>query len=78
MDRFSPLALGQDEDLLRRVAAHVHSRLGSRIHEFRLHTHADGLILEGSVGTYYGKQLAQAVAAELSGCVIAANEIQVV
>lgn len=37
----------------------------------------DGLILRGRVGTYYGKQMAQEVAAEVTGLTVAFNDIEV-
>lgn len=69
--------LVQADALVHRVAARLLIRLGGQVRDFRMTRHENGLILEGRVRTYYGKQLAQEVAMELSGLAIAANEIEV-
>ena len=76
---FQPTASGlaQDDGLVHRIAAGLHRRLGIRVRDFRISVHEDGLILHGRVNTYYGKQIAQQVAMELSGVSIVANEIEV-
>ena len=69
--------LAQDDGLVQRIAAGLHRRLGIRVRDFRISAHEDGLILHGRVNTFYGKQVAQQVAMELSGVPIVANEIEV-
>ena len=70
-------ALAQDDDLVHRIAAGLHRRLGIRVRDFRISAHTDGLILHGFVNTFYGKQVVQQVAMEMSGVSIVANEIEV-
>ncbi len=70
-------ALAHDDGLVDRIAAGLHHRLGMRVRDFRISAREDGLILHGRVNTYYGKQIAQQVAMELSGVSIVANEIEV-
>jgi hypothetical protein len=48
-----------------------------RVRGFRVLVQEHGLVLQGSVGTYYAKQLAQHAAMEVSGLPILANEIEV-
>lgn len=68
----------QTHELFHRVESRLKIRLGSQICDFRMSTRGDGLILEGRVRTYYGKQVAQHVVMELSGLRIAANQIEIV
>jgi hypothetical protein len=60
-----------------RLEAHVRTRLRGRIHELRIVVHGPGLILRGSVRTYYAKQLVQHVLMEIATLPILANEIEV-
>jgi hypothetical protein len=60
------------------LAAAVLARLGGRIHNLRLLLREDGLILQGRVGTYYAKQLAQHAVMKVTEYRIQANEIEVV
>lgn len=55
----------------------LQTRLGHQLHDFRLVSQANGLVLYGRVSTYYGKQIAQHVAMEVSGLEIAANQIEI-
>jgi osmotically-inducible protein OsmY len=66
-----------DEGLAHQVAARLHCRLGGQVRGLKIFSHTDGLILHGRASTYYGKQLAQQVAMEISGRSIVANEIEV-
>ncbi len=70
-------ALAQDDGLVHRIAAGLHRRLGIRVRDLRISVHEDGLILHGRVNTFYGKQVAQQMAMELSGVSVVANEIEV-
>ena len=67
---------GKDE-LVQRVVAGLQSRLGSQVRNFQMSTYSDGVVLCGQVKTYYGKQVAQEVVLELSGCSVLANNIEV-
>lgn len=67
----------ESEGLVHRVAARLQNRLGEPVRDFHMTPRDDGLVLHGRVRTYYGKQLAQQVAMEVSGLSIAANEIEV-
>lgn len=69
--------LAQAEELLHRVVARLHSRIGGQLRDLCITIREDGLILQGRVGTYYGKQMAQELAGQVSGLAIAANEIEV-
>jgi len=70
-------AFTQADELMHRVAARLQTRCGGQMRDLRITIREDGLILQGRVGTYYGKQMAQVVAREVSGLAIAANEIEV-
>ena len=48
-----------------------------RVHEFRMRTLDEGLILEGRTKTYYGKQLVQHAVMNLTEFPILANNIVV-
>lgn len=48
-----------------------------RVRQLRVIVQEQGLVLQGSVSTYYAKQLAQHAAMEVSGLPILANEIEV-
>jgi osmotically-inducible protein OsmY len=66
-----------DDQLAHQVAKCLHCRLGGQVRGLKVFSHTDGLILHGRVSTYYGKQLAQQVAMEISGRSIVANDIEV-
>jgi len=74
---FITLATAPIEDLTQRIAALVYRRLGSHLHEFHVCELAQGLALQGRVTSFYGKQLAQIAATELSGRSIFANDLEV-
>ena len=69
--------LAHDNELVQRVVARLRSRIGDQIRGFQLLVHEDGLVLRGVVRTYYGKQMAQEVAMDVSGRLILANDIEV-
>ena len=56
----------------------LHRRLGNQLRDFRVTIQSDGLILQGRVRTYYGKQVAQHVVMEVSDLAIFANETEVI
>ena len=64
------------DELVHRVAARL-DQLGCHVSNFWISTSEGGLLLHGSVGTYYSKQQAQQVAMEMSGRSIVSNEIEV-
>lgn len=66
-----------DGNLVQRIASRLQARLGKQVHDFQMLAFPDGLILQGVVGNYYGKQLAQEIAAELSGLSVLSNDIEV-
>ena len=70
-------SFAQHDELAHRVTVRLQNRLGGQLRDLRVTIQSDGLILQGRVRTYYGKQLAQHVAMEESGQAIAANEIEV-
>ena len=59
------------------LEARVKCRLDGRVRRLHLSLRDSGLILRGSSASYYGKQLAQHAAMELSELPILANEIEV-
>lgn len=67
----------QADELIHRVAAHLQSRVGGQLRDLSIMIRENGLILQGRVGTYYSKQLAQELARQVSGLTIAADEIEV-
>ena len=69
--------LAHDDELVERIVARLQSRLGNQMHNFQMSAREDGLILRGVVRSYYGKQLAQEVAIEVSGRSILSNDIEV-
>jgi hypothetical protein len=65
------------DGLADQIAARLYYRIGRQVLDLKIVSHQDGLILQGRVSTYYGKQVAQHVAMEISGRSIVANEIEV-
>jgi hypothetical protein len=59
------------------MEAHIQSRLGGHVREFRLVVVDRGLILRGRAHTYYAKQLAQHAVMDATGLPILASEIEV-
>lgn len=59
------------------VQNHVLHRLSGRLRGLQVIVLGQGLILQGQARTYYVKQLAQHVAAEMSGLAVVANQIEV-
>jgi hypothetical protein len=66
------------QELLDKIAAHVHNRLGGRINDFIVRLLEEGLVLRGCTFTYYEKQLAQHCVMSMTDLPIYANEIKVV
>jgi hypothetical protein len=60
------------------VLAKIKMHLGSRANNLSLHLRDNALVLEGTVPSYYAKQLAQHLALKLLGSTTFVNEIQVV
>jgi hypothetical protein len=69
--------LVHDDGLAHQVTARLHCRIGSQVRDLKIFSHPDGLILQGRVRTYYGKQLAQHLVMKISDLSIVANEIEV-
>ncbi len=59
------------------VEARLKERLGARVRGLRVLLRDGGVVLQGTVYTYYSKQVAQQVAMQELGLTIAANEIEV-
>jgi hypothetical protein len=59
------------------LEARVRSQLRGRIRDLRLVVTDKGIVLQGSAGTYYAKQLAQHAVMGAAGLPILANEIEV-
>jgi osmotically-inducible protein OsmY len=70
-------AIAHDDKLVCRVAAALQPRLGTDVRDLRIISQINGLVLYGRVSTFYGKQIAQEVAREVTGMEIAANQIEV-
>ena len=68
--------LATADDLVQRVTLRL-DQLGCQVRNFWISTYDDALILHGRVGTFYGKQLVQQVAMEISGRSMMSNEIEV-
>ena len=68
--------LATADDLVQRVTLRL-DQLGCQVRNFWISTYGDALILHGRVGTFYGKQLVQQVAMEISGRSMMSNEIKV-
>ncbi len=64
-------------ELVRLVVTRLKARFGGQMRDIDVAVQRDGLILRGRVGTYYGKQMAQEVAAEVTGLTVAFNDIEV-
>jgi CheY-like chemotaxis protein len=60
-----------------RLEAHVRSRLGGRVRDFRVAARDGGLVLCGRTRTYHEKQLAQHEVTRASGLPVLANRIEV-
>jgi hypothetical protein len=71
------VACDGSNDLVRRVEAHICSRLIGRVKDLRVLLCEGGLILQGLTRTYYAKQLGQQAVCEATTLPIFANEIQV-
>lgn len=65
------------EELADKIDAILKSQFGFSVCELRVTMLDNGLILEGTVGSYHSKQLAQHVASKVSGKTITANKIHV-
>lgn len=65
------------DDVMREIEVRLRRRLGGRLREFSVAIEPDGVTLWGLVPTYYGKQMAQEVAMQVSGLNVAANHIDV-
>lgn len=59
------------------IEAHVGSRLGGQIHDFRVAIRDHGLAIQGRSRTQHARQLAQQAAMEITELPIVANEIRV-
>ena len=70
---------GDDKTLEKetRLEMHLQVRLGSRVRNLRVVCRNDGVIIQGSAGTYYAKQLAQHAVMEITNLPVLANEIEV-
>lgn len=64
-------------ELVRRVVTRLKSRFGGQMRDIDIAIQREGLILRGRVATYYGKQMAQEVTAEVTGLTVAFNDIKV-
>jgi len=60
------------------VVAKIRIQLGARAKDLCLHERNNELVLQGTVPSYYVKQLAQHLALDLLGTIPFVNEIQVV
>lgn len=65
------------QELADKIDAILKSQFGFSVSELRVTMLDSGLILEGTVGSYHSKQLAQHVASKVSGKTITANKIHV-
>lgn len=70
-------ALLNSEDVRRAIEEQLRRRLGGRLRDFDVAIESDGVTLWGLVPTYYGKQMAQGIAMQVSGLNVAANYIDV-
>lgn len=59
------------------ITSRMLDRIGGRIQNLRIQVCEDGLILQGQSHSYYLKQLAQQLAAEISALPILSNRIVV-
>lgn len=58
------------DELIDLVANRLKIRLGGQMRDIRVSTCDGGLTLAGRIGTYYGKQMAQEVAMEVTGLTV--------
>lgn len=73
----SEWTLADGNELVQRVVARLQDRLGNQVRDFQLSAREDGLVLRGTVKTYYSKQMIQEIVMEVSGLSILANDIHV-
>lgn len=62
---------------LEQIQREIRHNLSLRVHNFRVRSVDDGLILEGRTKTYYGKQLVQHAVMDATDFPIVANNIVV-
>ncbi len=67
----------EERNELARLEAHLRIRLRDYVYDFRIAIRDGELVLYGSAGTYYGKQLAQHGVMERCRLPIRANNINV-
>jgi len=65
------------EALAKQIETILLSQFGHNVINLRVRIIESGLVLEGTIGTYHGKQLAQHVAKRVSNLIITANNIHV-
>lgn len=65
------------EELVIKIEAILRSQFGCNVSNLRVTIGDEGLLLEGTVGSYHSKQIAQHVATKVSGEMVAANHIHV-
>ncbi|MCY2983421.1 MAG: hypothetical protein NTY15_07250 [Planctomycetota bacterium] len=65
------------DELADKIDSILQSQFGFSVCDLRVTMLDSGLVLEGTVGSYHSKQLAQHVATKVSGQTIAANKIHV-
>ena len=68
---------GKTTEMEIHLETHLQTRLGSRVRQLRVVCRDDGVVLQGSAGTYHAKQLAQHLVMEITDLPILANEIEV-
>ena len=66
-----------NNDIFPKIADALQQRLAGRLRELRLTQTADQIVLRGSTGTYYAKQLAQTIVLEHAHHSLVVNEIEV-
>ncbi|MEI8383937.1 MAG: hypothetical protein WCJ09_27735 [Planctomycetota bacterium] len=67
----------QGQELIQLVVTRLKARFGGQMRDIHIAVLRDGLVLRGRVGTYYGKQMAQEVATEVTGLTVRSNDIEV-
>jgi hypothetical protein len=65
------------EEFAHQLGVILRSQFGCSVCNLRVTIGDDGLLLEGTVGSYHSKQIAQYVAKKVSGDMVAANHIHV-